>query len=97
MRLLKTLAVRTIVSIDSLIDAKDRRQMAKIESILREVSSNVENNMYDDHNLHGHDYTKIFYGASDNPPINEVDKEIHELMREVVKSLLPEEVANDSE
>jgi hypothetical protein len=89
MRIFKTLATKTYAAAECILTEKDRRCFSKVMDIINELCSTVDASMFDDFPQIGHDYTKVFYGASDNPPINHVDEQIHIRMKETLESLLP--------
>lgn len=89
MRLFKTLGTKTYVEAERILTENDRRCFGKVMDIINELCSIVDASMFDDFPQIDHDYTKVFYGASDNPPINQVDEQIHKCMKETIESLLP--------
>lgn len=89
MRLFKTLGTKTYVEAERILTEKDRRCFGKAMDIIDELCSTVDAGMFDDFPQIGHDYTKVFYGASDNPPINQIDEQVHKHMKEIIESLLP--------
>ena len=89
MRIFKTLGTKTYVAAEHILTEKDRRRFGKAMDIINELCSTVDASMFDDFPQIDHDYTKVFYGASNNPPINKVDEQIHTRMKETIESLLP--------
>lgn len=89
MRLFKTFGTKTYVAAERILTEKDRRCFGKAIDIIDELCSTVDASMFEDFPQIGHDYTKVFYGASDNPPINQADEQIRTYMKEILESLLP--------
>ena len=92
MRLFKTLGTRVFADVGNLIKASDRQKLTRALSIIDEICSNAENNMFRDHPQLTHEYTKVFYGATDNPPTNQVDEQILRLAKETSDAITSEGV-----
>ncbi len=87
MRLFKTLGVKMITEISSVLSAADRYKLMCAMDKVDEICSKAEDNMFRDYPQLTGEYIDVFYGATDYEPRNDVDREIIEMAREAADEL----------
>ena len=76
MRLYKTLGVKTLVELSSVISTADQDKMERAMRRIDEVCSNAEDNMFRDHPKLGGEYLSVFYGETFGSPRDAFDEKM---------------------
>ncbi len=90
MRLIKTLASRAFVDVDCLIKVSDQNKLRRVMIIIDEICSTAEDNMFRDHPQLSDEYINVFYGATNNRPINSVDAHVLEIAKDTADACTKE-------
>lgn len=75
MRLVKELVVKLCKDSWGVASAVDNEKLSRARDLIREVCSNIEDNMFQDFPELSDDYVNVFYGDLKRQPANQVDAE----------------------
>ena len=87
MRLFKTLGAKVFVNVGNLTDSADREKLKRALDMIDDICANAEDNMFRDHPNLSHEYTSVFYGATNMPARDDVDKYVIMIAGEVADAL----------
>ena len=90
-RLLKQVLSEAYCEASGLLYAKDSDRFYKATKTIEELSSILENNMFNDLKLCGNEYIDVFFGSTRTYRYNDIDKKMRELITDVLKSYMPKE------
>jgi len=87
MRLYKTLGSKLAIEISKVQSAQDQDMLRRSMERVSAVCSKAEDNMFSDHPDLSSEYINVFYGSTNGKPVNQVDKEVIGLAREIADEL----------
>lgn len=87
MRLYKTLGMKLVTELSEVLPAKETDRLLGILQKVDITCCRVEDCMFSDYPKLGHEYTDVFYGATNSEPRNELDAEIIKRAREAADAL----------
>ena len=87
MRLLSQLLTKTIVDAGRVVKNEDLGDLMAASSLVDVVRSHAEENMFQDFPWMPREYINVFYGATDQLPMNAVDEEMLERARQAAYGL----------
>ena len=90
MRLLKTLAMRTLIDTSAILGAVERDRFSRCLDDLSLICCKAEERMFRDHPELPDEYIDIFYGTTEGEPRHELDKEILDMARAAAQELASE-------
>ena len=76
MRLMKTLSKKMASDVSLVLSASDKDKLGKALSIIDDISSKAEDNMFRDYPELEDEYINVFFGSFNSEPKNKVDAEI---------------------
>ena len=75
-RLVKTLSKKMASDVSLVLSASDKDKLGKALSIIDDISSKAEDNMFRYYPELGDEYINVFYGSLNSEPKNKIDAEI---------------------
>ena len=91
MRLLKTLAIRTMIDTGDILGAAGRDRFSRCLDDLSTICCQADENMFRDNPELPDEYIDIFYGTTEIAPRNALEKEILAIARQTAQELVVEE------
>ena len=87
-RLLKTLSSKFYVDLASVLPKRDLHRLNRVFDIMTEVCSRADDRLFADHPELDNAYTKVFYGATNAEPRDDLAQRILEKAREIADKLI---------